>query len=125
MTTYMEELSVCSRDAQENLQHLQLAGQQRLSGTLREKQCSVKAQKCSFFKQAIYFFGFYVSVAGFHPFPAKMEAIQSWLLPIFICTDFLKRSVPYRAKYIKPPNFRPSYSAVEPEDLIQKLLNNR
>ena len=73
---FIDDISVYSRDEQEQEQHLKIVLQ-----TLREKKLYAKLSKCDFWLKEVSFLGHIVSVEGITIDPAKIEAVVNWKPP--------------------------------------------
>ena len=76
VVVFIDDILVCSKDAQEHEQHLKIVLQM-----LREKKLYTKLSKCDFWLKKVSFLGHIVSAEGIRVDPTKIEAIVNWKPP--------------------------------------------
>ena len=76
VVVFIDDILVCSKDAQEYEQHLRIVME-----TLREKELYAKLSKCDFWLKKVSFLGHIVSIEGIRVDPIKIEAVVNWKPP--------------------------------------------
>ena len=76
VVVFIDDILVCSKDAQEHEQHLRIVME-----TLREKKLYAKLSKCDFWLKKVSFLGHIVSIEGIRVDPIKIEAVVNWKPP--------------------------------------------
>ena len=95
-TNYLDDIIVCSRTAEDNMEHLE-----RIFAALQMADLKIKVSKCEFFKKHVSYLGFLIGETGICCDRSKVEAINKITTPTSIEEVFqFNRMCSYYRKFI-------------------------